>query len=360
MQCMWYESAVGRSYTRQRNYGKALKKYSETFKHFNDIAEDQFDFHNYCLRKTTLKTYVAMLRMQERLFSHKFYRRAAKDAIKIYLELVDMKARGEGPAKKADEADKEAELSAEEKRRLKHKKKREEKKKEEEEAKKAVAAGGKVKKVDDDPEGEKLLEKDPMEEACKLVKVLVQSAGKDPATHILLYECQRRQGRLLHCLQALIQLYELVGKDLTHYKIISPLAHFCFASKLDDPEMSPAVRDVIFAEAAPLLEPQQGKPFESIAALRKSASKVVDKVEQRLKENKNLPLAEVLYSLKCLKYAGRDMKQFLEAWRPEGAFSLKECQKLLEYLNSEYGAESKIYERFKARCTEIFPLLVLK
>jgi len=100
MQCMWYESAVGRSYTRQKNYGKALKKFSETFKHFNDIAEDQFDFHNYCLRKTTLKTYVSMLRMQERLFSHKFYRRAAKDAIKIYLELFDMKERGEGPAKK--------------------------------------------------------------------------------------------------------------------------------------------------------------------------------------------------------------------------------------------------------------------
>merc|ERR1711972_333277 len=108
-----------------------MGKFNETFKHFNDIAEDQFDFHNYCLRKTTLKTYVAMLRMQERLYSHKFYRRAAKDAVNIYLELFDMKQRGEGPVKKSDDDNQEAELSAEEKRRLKHKKKREEKAKQE-------------------------------------------------------------------------------------------------------------------------------------------------------------------------------------------------------------------------------------
>ena len=121
-------------------------RFHETFKHFHDIAEDQFDFHNYCLRKTTLKAegaaftgeavakhpdvfsnlntgqaYVAMLRMQERplslhsgiaqpacilmqrmpaisspntlhhhggldrLYSHKFYRRAAKDVRRVSL-----------------------------------------------------------------------------------------------------------------------------------------------------------------------------------------------------------------------------------------------------------------------------------
>merc|ERR1719361_408814 len=101
MQCMAYESAMGRSYSRQQNFGKALKMYNETFKHFNDIAEDKFDFHNYCLRKTTLKAYVAMLRMQERLYSHKFYR-----------ELYDMKSRGEKTTSKEDEDSKEAEMSA--------------------------------------------------------------------------------------------------------------------------------------------------------------------------------------------------------------------------------------------------------
>eukprot|EP00434_Breviolum_minutum_P042189 symbB.v1.2.037537.t2/scaffold5565.1/size25819/2 len=80
-------------------------RFHETFKHFSDIAEDQFDFHNYCLRKTTLKAYVAMLRMQERLYSHKFYRRAAKDAVKIYLELYDAKVAGVDGAAGGDKAD---------------------------------------------------------------------------------------------------------------------------------------------------------------------------------------------------------------------------------------------------------------
>jgi hypothetical protein len=35
--------------------GKALKKYMAVDKHFTDIVEDQFDFHNYCIRKMTLR-----------------------------------------------------------------------------------------------------------------------------------------------------------------------------------------------------------------------------------------------------------------------------------------------------------------
>jgi len=359
---MWYESAVGRSYTRQKNYGKALKKFSETFKHFNDIAEDQFDFHNYCLRKTTLKTYVAMLRMQERLYSHKFYRRAAKDSIRIHLELYDMLQRGEGPLSKSKDEPKE-EMSAEDKKKEKHRRKREEKAKADEAAKKAAntTAGGKPKKVDDDPEGEKLLEKDPMEEACKLAKALVQSCRNDTATHILTYDIMSRQGKLLQCLQALIKLWELTGKDLVHYKIVAPLAHFCFIADIDNKDMNAAVKEVIMCELSPVLAPELGgKPFDSVAALRASAKKVVDKVEARLKESKTMPLAEVMYSLKCLKHAGRDNAKFLESWRPEGAFSLKECQKMLDYFRKEYGADSPVCSRFKGRCSEIFPLLPLE
>jgi len=357
MQCMWYESATGRSYARQKNYGKALKKFNETFRHFNDIAEDQFDFHNYCLRKTTLKTYVGMLRMQEQLFSHKYYRRAAKDAIKIHIELFDLNARGEGPKNKKDEVDEEANMSAEQKRALKHKKKRAEKAAQDEKAKQVAASGGKPKKVDEDPQGEKLLEKDPMEEASKLVKVLMQNCRLDPATHVLVYDVMSRQGKLLHCLQALIKLWELVGKDATNYKIITPLAHFSFVAKIDG-GLNAAVQEVIMNEISPILAPElAGKPFKDVAALRSSASKIVDKVEARLKDTKDLPLVEAMYSLKCLKHAGRDMKKFLESWSPEGAFSLKESHKLLDYLASEYGKDSSIYSRLNDRCKQAFPLM---
>eukprot|EP00971_Amphidinium_carterae_P110843 2195681-Amphidinium_carterae.1 len=109
-----------------------------------------------------------MLRMQERLFSHKFYRRAAKDAINIYLQLYDKKSSMDGATSGAGgDGDGEAELSKEEKLALKHKLKREKKKADEKKAATQVTpqSGTKPKKVDDDPEGTKFLEKDPMDEA---------------------------------------------------------------------------------------------------------------------------------------------------------------------------------------------------
>mmetsp|Transcript_19552 Transcript_19552/g.54160 ORF Transcript_19552/g.54160 Transcript_19552/m.54160 type:complete len:917 (-) Transcript_19552:147-2897(-) len=359
MQCMWYESFVGRSYTRQGKPGRALKKFNETFKHFSDIAEDQFDFHNYCLRKTTLRSYVAMLRMQERLYSHKFYRAAAKDAIKIYVDLFDRKERGEVLTSK-DEADgKEAEMTAAERKKMKHQKKRQEKKEDPPASKDGkTTASGKPKKVDDDPEGEKLLEKDPMEEASKLVKTLVLYCDADAATHTLTYEVARRQGKLLHCLQALLRLWKLAGGDRTDYKLAEPLLHFCFKAGLDDPSVSSVVREVVLSEVAPLV----GKdgPLGGVEALRAAAGEVADALEKRIKAEAGLPLIEVLYSLRALKNAGRDTKPLLEQWRPEGAFALKECTKMLSYLGGEFGKDSTAYEKFKQRCLDLFPLMVIR
>jgi peptide alpha-N-acetyltransferase len=356
MQCMWFESAVGRSYARQRNHGKALKEFGETFKHFSDIAEDQFDFHNYCLRKTTLKAYVAMLRMQERLYSHKFYRRVAKDVIRIYLEIYDKKASGDASAVANDEEEKDAEATAAEKRKMKHKNKRA-KKKVEESAVSKSGATGKPKKVDDDPDGEKLLEKDPMEESSKLVKNLVLYSSLDPVTHVITYDVFSRQGKWLHCLQALIQQWKLAKKDKMNYKLISNLAHFCFVAKLEDAEMPAAVKEVILSELAVVLGASD--PFADIAAMRASASSFVDAVQSRLRNDAELPVIEVLYSLKCLKHAGRDCKSLLEDWRPTAAFSLKECYKMLKYLGEEFGEDSTIKAKFKERCMEAFPLMVI-
>ena len=41
---------------------QALKMLLAVVRHFGDFAEDQFDFHSYCVRKMTLRAYVAMLR----------------------------------------------------------------------------------------------------------------------------------------------------------------------------------------------------------------------------------------------------------------------------------------------------------
>jgi len=41
----------------------------------SDFTEDQFDFHSYCIRKMTLRSYLGLLRLEDRLHHHPFYMR---------------------------------------------------------------------------------------------------------------------------------------------------------------------------------------------------------------------------------------------------------------------------------------------
>lgn len=47
---------------------QALKKFLGVSKHFEDFVEDQFDFHGYCIRKMTLRSYIELLRMEDTLY----------------------------------------------------------------------------------------------------------------------------------------------------------------------------------------------------------------------------------------------------------------------------------------------------
>lgn len=54
-----------------------------------EITDDQFDFHTYCMRKMTLRSYVDLLKLEDVLRMHPFYYKAAITAIQIYLSLHD-------------------------------------------------------------------------------------------------------------------------------------------------------------------------------------------------------------------------------------------------------------------------------
>uniref|UniRef100_A0A0K2T4J7 Nalphaacetyltransferase 15, NatA auxiliary subunitlike [Apis florea] n=2 Tax=Lepeophtheirus salmonis TaxID=72036 RepID=A0A0K2T4J7_LEPSM len=89
MQCMWFQTECALSYWRSGQFGDALKKCIEVDRHFTDMVEDQFDFHTYCMRKMTLRSYIELLRFEDQLRSHTFFEKAAHCAIKIYLQLFD-------------------------------------------------------------------------------------------------------------------------------------------------------------------------------------------------------------------------------------------------------------------------------
>lgn len=48
MQGVWYECEIGRSFMRQRVWGRAVRYFQSTCKHIQDMQDDQFDFHGYC------------------------------------------------------------------------------------------------------------------------------------------------------------------------------------------------------------------------------------------------------------------------------------------------------------------------
>ena len=62
---------------------------SSVSQHFCEIIEDQFDFHTYCMRKMTLRSYVSLLRLEDFLRQHPFYYEAATLAIEVRRRAMD-------------------------------------------------------------------------------------------------------------------------------------------------------------------------------------------------------------------------------------------------------------------------------
>ena len=90
MQSMWFELESAESHMRCGDWSKAMKKFTAVDRHFADIIEDQFDFHNYCLRKVTLRSYVSLLRFEDSIRNHQYYERAAVGLIKVLLQIADL------------------------------------------------------------------------------------------------------------------------------------------------------------------------------------------------------------------------------------------------------------------------------
>ncbi|CAN0337400.1 unnamed protein product, partial [Laminaria digitata] len=98
MQCSWFELEWAEAQIRAGKPGLAMKKALAVHAHFEDFVEDQFDFHTYCMRKVTLRSYLGMLRMVDELRSQSNYRRASGILIRAYLKIYDDRPSGGGGA----------------------------------------------------------------------------------------------------------------------------------------------------------------------------------------------------------------------------------------------------------------------
>ena len=88
LQACWFELECGEAYEKRQDWPRAMKQYFAVLEHFATFVEDQFDFHQYVLRKGILTAYIDWLRRIDALCDHPYYRRAAKGALRVVLRLA--------------------------------------------------------------------------------------------------------------------------------------------------------------------------------------------------------------------------------------------------------------------------------
>ncbi|KAJ2980823.1 hypothetical protein NQ176_g2416 [Zarea fungicola] len=65
MQCVWFLTEDARAYARQGNIGLALKRFHAVANIFDVWQDDQFEFHNFSLRKGQIRAYIDMMRWED-------------------------------------------------------------------------------------------------------------------------------------------------------------------------------------------------------------------------------------------------------------------------------------------------------
>lgn len=227
MQCIWYLLECALAYERLGMYGEALKKCHEIDRHFVQFYQDQFDFHSYCLRGMTLRPYIYLLRFEEEVKDHDFYKKTAQCAIRIYLRLHD------APKKidKSESTNEATSLTSSELRKLKNKERKAKKRAELAKVgddKQETKYKPKVEeKITYDPYNEvfnpEFLQNTPtpLEEAARFLIPLKTFSSQDITTHLAAFEIYYRKGKLLLMLQALKRGYS-INQDhpLLHEMII--------------------------------------------------------------------------------------------------------------------------------------------
>jgi N-alpha-acetyltransferase 15/16, NatA auxiliary subunit len=58
MQSLLFLTEDADNHRRGKNLGMALKRYHAIQKVFDEVEDDQYDFHGYALRKSTVNTYM--------------------------------------------------------------------------------------------------------------------------------------------------------------------------------------------------------------------------------------------------------------------------------------------------------------
>ncbi|KAJ6631099.1 NMDA receptor-regulated protein 1-domain-containing protein [Mycena sp. CBHHK59/15] len=278
MQSLFYLVEEADAHNRNGNFGPALKKYMAVKKVFDEVEDDQYDFHGYSLRKFIINIYLNLLTWEDRLRSHPAYVKAALCASRIFVMVHD-------DPSIATAATATSQLTDAQKKAKKKAKKAAQKI--QEDAKKSPPQSNNDDKglepttKEDDPDGSKLLQcTDPLERAAKLLKPLATLAAGNIDVWIAIYDVAVRRKKFLQASKALALAADLDTENPEVH--IRRIEFRQTVSSLSAP-LPPAVASIVAASLSKLLPDEisletfnsqylQRHPTSALAAL--AAAKV--------------------------------------------------------------------------------------
>uniref|UniRef100_A0A8P4G579 N-alpha-acetyltransferase 15, NatA auxiliary subunit a n=1 Tax=Dicentrarchus labrax TaxID=13489 RepID=A0A8P4G579_DICLA len=352
MQCMWFQTECALAYKDMNKFGEALKKCHEIERHFVEITDDQFDFHTYCMRKMTLRSYVDLLKLEDVLRQHPFYYKAARTAIQIYLALHDKPLTDDNKESQADTEN----LTDKELKKLRNKQRRAQKKAQLEEEKKnaekeKLLKNQKKKKEDDDeeiggPKEELIPDKlskpeSPLEEAVKFLIPLKNLVRNKIETHLLAFEIYFRKEKYLLMLQSV--------KRAVVIEPSNPWLHQClvrfFKGVSESADLAEAVRTVLKQEISRLFGESNPQSFNKNYLSQHSNS-----IPHRVAAAKMMVYLEPSSDKMACEIATA-LDESLSGK------SLQICTEVLEALrDGQLGeGQQKAAEAYRASCHKIFP-----
>uniref|UniRef100_A0A671VF51 N-alpha-acetyltransferase 15, NatA auxiliary subunit a n=1 Tax=Sparus aurata TaxID=8175 RepID=A0A671VF51_SPAAU len=352
MQCMWFQTECALAYKAMNKYGEALKKCHEIERHFVEITDDQFDFHTYCMRKMTLRSYVDLLKLEDVLRQHPFYYKAARTAIQMYLALHDKPLTDDSKESQANTEN----LTDKELKKLRNKQRRAQKKAQLEEEKKNAEKekqlkNQKKKKEDDDeeiggPKEELIPDKlakveNPLEEAVKFLIPLKNLVRNKIETHLLAFEIYFRKEKYLLMLQSI--------KRAVAIEPSNPWLHQClvrfFKGVSESVDLAEAVRTVLKQEISRLFGESNPQSFNKNYLSQHSNS-----IPHRLAAAKMMVYLEPSSdNMACEIAMALD-----ESLTGRG---IQICDEVLEALrDGQLGeGQQKAAEAYRAACHKIYP-----
>lgn len=266
MQALWYVVEDADAYVRRGELAMATKRYWQIFQIFKDIEDDQFDFHQYCVRKGTFRAYVNMMRYMDTLRSHPKYIRAAQAAVPILLKVHADPSILKPPQEKETEAERQRREQAEARERAKAEAKAKKQAALDAQKKKSGAKKGKggeeqqpeeeaAKPIPDpDPKGEKLVRDEPLKRALDFVRPLEREAPRHVATWTLSFDVALARKKYLQALRAIQTAASLDSAHPGVHERVARLAALVPTLSSLPEQVSAAVKDGVDALVPSSLE----------------------------------------------------------------------------------------------------------